>query len=173
MHSFSLSHSHSHSLSHARTHARAPTGLILGAFLLLRPAAHLAQRPDKHSRRVTHLGDLVQQFVVLLPFLQGAQIATHPSCQGNGAVVPLECACFFCACCAACLRRASVCECASSPLGQEHTQAPLLWDPPRLSVIRECSKMPLRSFLTRIRQSWTCACVRLFVALFSAPETNT
>lgn len=74
---------------------------------------------------------------------------------------------FFCVCCAACLRCVCASECVSSPLGQEHTQAPLLWDPPRLFVIRESSEMPLRSFQTRIRQSWTCArvcvCVRLSV----------
>lgn len=30
----------------------------------------------------------------------------------------------------------------SSPPGKEHTQAPLLWDPPRLFLIRESSEMP-------------------------------
>lgn len=60
------------------------------------------QNQTTHTGSRTHLSDLVQQLVVLLPFLQGAQIATHPSCQGNGAVVPLECA-RFSGCCAACV----------------------------------------------------------------------
>lgn len=50
----------------------------------------------------THLCDLVQQFVVFLPFLQGAQIATHSSCQGNGAGYPMEC--LPCTACAVCPR---------------------------------------------------------------------
>lgn len=70
---------------------RAPAGLLFSAFLL----EPTARNQTRHTCSLTHLSDLVQQFVVLLPFLQGAQIATHPSCQGNGAVVPLECVRFF------------------------------------------------------------------------------
>lgn len=33
----------------------------------------------------TYLCNLIQQFVVFLSFLQGAQIAAHSSCQGNAA----------------------------------------------------------------------------------------
>lgn len=52
---------------------------------------------------------------MFLPFLQGAQIATHSSCQGNSAECPLECVC--------CLR------CVWAPPGAEYTRAPLLWLP--------------------------------------------
>lgn len=47
---------------------------------------------------LTHLCNLVEQFVVFLSFLQGAQIAAHPSCQGNGAECPPECVRLSAAC---------------------------------------------------------------------------
>lgn len=55
-----------------------------------KPSPRSTALPPLGSSR-THLCDLVQQFVVFLPFLQGAQIATHPSCQGNGSGYPTEC----------------------------------------------------------------------------------
>lgn len=64
------------------------------------------------SLNLTYLSNLIQQFVVFFPFLQGAQIATHSSCQGNSAECPLECVC--------CL------QCVWALPGAEYTQAPLL-----------------------------------------------
>lgn len=52
---------------------------------------HTSSTPPLGPSSCTHLRDLVQQFVVFLPLLQGAQIATHSSCQGNGAGYPMEC----------------------------------------------------------------------------------
>ena len=77
----------------------------------------------------THLCNLIQQFVVFLPFLQGAQIAAHSSCQGNGAECPPECV----------RRLRCVCE---LPPGAKHTRAPLPWLPPLLSLIRVSSEIP-------------------------------
>lgn len=52
---------------------------------------HTSSIPPLRASSCTHLCDLVQQFVVFLPLLQGAQIATHSSCQGNGTGYPMEC----------------------------------------------------------------------------------
>lgn len=171
-----LSLSLSLSLTHTRAHARAPTGLIVGVFLLLRPTAHLAQRPDKHTRSLTHLSDLVQQFVVLLPFLQGAQIATHPSCQGNGAVVPLECACFF-LCVLCCLSALCVCErvCELPSGAGTHSGSSSLGSPAPLRhprVLRDAVALVPNAHQAELDVR---ACVRLclFVGILSAPETNT
>lgn len=128
------------------------------------------QNQTTHTGSLTHLSDLVQQLVVLLPFLQGAQIATHPSCQGNGAVVPLECArfsgCFAAVCMCGCVR---VCVSARAPLWGRNTLRLLFSGIPLAS---SSSATPPRC-QTRIRQSWTCACVRLFVGVLSAAGTNT
>lgn len=67
---------------------------------------------------------------MFLPFLQGAQIAAHSSCQGNSASeCPLECVC-----CLPC-----VCE---LPPGAKHTGAPLPLAPPHLFLIRVSSEIP-------------------------------
>lgn len=123
------------------------------------------QNQTTHTGGLTHLSDLVQQFVVLLPFLQGAQIATHPSCQGNGAVVPLECArrflcvlcCCLCVCASGCVR---VCELPSGAGTHSGSSSSGI---PRAS---SSSASPPRC-QTRIRRSWTFACVRLFVGVLS------
>lgn len=52
---------------------------------------HASSIPPLWPSSCTHLCDLIQQFVVFLLFLQGAQIATHSSCQGNGTGYPMEC----------------------------------------------------------------------------------
>lgn len=52
---------------------------------------HNSSIPPLWPSSCTHLCNLVQQFVVFLSFLQGAQIATHSSCQGNGTGYPMEC----------------------------------------------------------------------------------
>lgn len=62
---------------------------------------------------------------MFLPFLQGAQIATHSSCQGNGAGYPMEC--LPCAACAGC------------PRGGIHSSSSA---PPQLLLIRPSSGAP-------------------------------
>lgn len=79
---------------------------------------------------LAYLCNLVEQFVVFLPFLQGAQIAAHSSCQGNAAERPLECA-----------RRL---RCVRAPPRAMRARAPCPWLPPALlSLIRVSSEMLL------------------------------
>lgn len=83
---------------------------------------------------LTYLCNLVEQFVVFLSFLQGAQIAAHPSCQGNGAECPPEC-----------VRLSAAC--ASSPQGDPHSGSSSS-SPSLFLLIRVSSEIPPSLFLS-------------------------
>lgn len=111
----------------------------MSPLLVINFMAMIIPLPPAHSpSSLTYLCDLVEQFVVFLPFLQGAQIAAHSSCQGNGAECPLECVC--------CLR------CVWTPPWAMHTRAPLPWLPHTSfsSVYPQRSPLSLWAHHTRV-----------------------
>lgn len=113
--------------------------LTMSPLLVINFMAMIIPLPPAHSpSSLTYLCDLVEQFVVFLPFLQGAQIAAHSSCQGNSAECPLECVC--------CLR------CVWTPPWAIHTRAPLPWLPHTSfsSVYPQRSPLSLWAHHTRV-----------------------
>lgn len=111
----------------------------MSPLLVINFMAMIIPLPPAHSpSSLTYLCDLVEQFVVFLPFLQGAQIAAHSSCQGNSAECPLECVC--------CLR------CVWTPPWAIHTRAPLPWLPHTSfsSVYPQRSPLSLWAHYTRV-----------------------